>query len=563
MTLRSMDSSTTGGRSPAAAAASQLYYICTACSKCLETEALFLRHSRRVHCKVLHVSKVEGPGEDDSHAVGDWQVALPTAATSRCIQQVTRLPGGGQQSRFREIAASTAAARKQSSRGEVKGAPVSPPACRFLGGATEEDAAVDNDRVAVVQHGAWVNAVPAGGEGSGSRATRSLDEQAIHSTSLEAHGGGGAGEAHPGGAADFVHPSVAQNIQDILDWSTQTDEVDRKCNQQGVLRSDESDGAAGPLSSSADTYLDRIDGGASECGADPMEGCDDADIKEVFSDKANPEVVHQVQRLFMSADDGPREQSLVPLQHPSPLSHAQPPLRAQSCGGGGLRAGGMVGEGPYKCSICQSTYKSHLHLKIHLGKAHKGVACLRPYKCGLCNATFSRRTCLKTHQRVHTGERPFPCRFCSSTFATASSLAYHTKIHTFSLFTVVRLSYVPQVLQFDVRDSPLCTRWCFFRSELCRKHALHMSHLRENSEKPYKCHLCHKAFTQSSSLSGHLQFHGTTQAMQCPTCGLSFNTFYELRKHMRYYHKKQQQGAPAGAAGPANPSLSLYAGGNA
>nr|CAI5838255.1 unnamed protein product [Callosobruchus analis] len=46
----------------------------------------------------------------------------------------------------------------------------------------------------------------------------------------------------------------------------------------------------------------------------------------------------------------------------------------------------------------------------------------RPYKCEVCQKTYKTERCLKVHSLTHSTNRPFVCEFCNKGFLSSTKL---------------------------------------------------------------------------------------------------------------------------------------------
>ena len=87
-----------------------------------------------------------------------------------------------------------------------------------------------------------------------------------------------------------------------------------------------------------------------------------------------------------------------------------------------------------ECKICSATLASKRGLVLHNKAVHEGTK----FDCKFCEKTFSFSTNMKKHvSSVHEGRRPFKCQLCDSTYKAKRHLNYHSSIHehvTFDLF---------------------------------------------------------------------------------------------------------------------------------
>ena len=65
-------------------------------------------------------------------------------------------------------------------------------------------------------------------------------------------------------------------------------------------------------------------------------------------------------------------------------------------------------EKPFKCSVCDKTFRSSWDLNVHQ-RGHTGEKAEKPFKCSICDKTFRSVYDLNVHQRGHTGEELFAC----------------------------------------------------------------------------------------------------------------------------------------------------------
>lgn len=144
------------------------------------------------------------------------------------------------------------------------------------------------------------------------------------------------------------------------------------------------------------------------------------------------------------------------------------------------------------------------------------------HMCSRCNQMFSSEQLLSAHScsAKPTEEKKYPCQVCAEKFTSYWELRKHMNSH------------FPGML--DSKSS-----FC----HLCQKDYTKtgfMNHLRKHTgERPFVCELCHKAFSQSSSLSIHMKFHLNVRKHCCTVCEKKFVTKSELSRHMTVHTKQK------------------------
>ncbi|XP_050077210.1 zinc finger protein 271-like [Anopheles maculipalpis] len=164
-------------------------------------------------------------------------------------------------------------------------------------------------------------------------------------------------------------------------------------------------------------------------------------------------------------------------------------------------ASGSNLERPYKCHICERSYRNQKNLKSHL-KVHEGI---RAYQCEICGKNFSGSSYLVIHRRRHTGERPFKCVTCGKAFVDSRALAVHARLH---------------------------------------------------SGERLKCEKCEKTFSSVSALTVHNRLHTGIHPYKCELCGKTFPQYNNLKHHMKKHEQpnaseNQSPGGTPPACGPA------------
>ncbi|KAK0142139.1 Zinc finger protein 2 [Merluccius polli] len=167
------------------------------------------------------------------------------------------------------------------------------------------------------------------------------------------------------------------------------------------------------------------------------------------------------------------------------------------------------------CFQCASSFQTDSELKAH-SQAHQ---C--PYQCSHCDKRFRLLSTLTTHQQTHRAAGGFTCGRCVGVFNSASELRTHRQTHRH-----------PQ-LPSPLLGCPACSQTFATQTELFRHQQTHPA-----TDRPFKCNVCDKIFTDLTQLRIHLREH-KQRSFQCDQCPKSFITLQSLQVHGRRHSGPQ------------------------
>ncbi|ELT91437.1 hypothetical protein CAPTEDRAFT_229250, partial [Capitella teleta] len=211
-----------------------------------------------------------------------------------------------------------------------------------------------------------------------------------------------------------------------------------------------------------------------------------------------------------------------------------------------------TGERPYECELCKKNFNSSSHLNRHM-LSHTGE---KPHQCPICHNSYATSDILKGHIRRHTGEKPYKCLDCKKAFFTYPN--YHSHLQTrahksrtagLACPNCNRAFHSAPALRAHMKR-PLCTMLGKHQCNDCGKRFPQESALckhlenQTSEDKPYRCHVCCKSYSQLRNLRVHMQVHNDVSKYVCGICNKKFKLAISLKNHMRKHNDDKRHKCP-------------------
>jgi C2H2-type zinc finger/Zinc finger, C2H2 type len=166
----------------------------------------------------------------------------------------------------------------------------------------------------------------------------------------------------------------------------------------------------------------------------------------------------------------------------------------------------------HKCSICQRGFVSERCLAEHT-LAHKG----EQHICEECGRVFSTPGRLRSHKLTHASAVPEVCQLCGQSFATKSQLHGHN-------FEAHR----PK----DTMKIPCVVCGAMYKKKTMRSHCLAAHTVYTTTENVFGCPLCPIKYKNEKQVKQHIRLsHNNERNHACPECPLKFGTPNRLKRH--------------------------------
>ncbi|WAR12221.1 ZN236-like protein [Mya arenaria] len=240
-----------------------------------------------------------------------------------------------------------------------------------------------------------------------------------------------------------------------------------------------------------------------------------------------------VQQTATDAGDGEmqqQQQQLMSTAAPMPAMRDQEDLKPP------------IGKGPYTCDICEKKCEKWNQYVRHI-KTHDDD---KPFRCFHCPATFNIADNLKLHLAIHVEDGAKPsCPDCGKDFSRIASLKAHIMLHekeeslmciecgdefgTQSHLDRHMLEHKEEREGTRVFSCKQCSAQFFSRGEL-KEHT--KQHFKIRTSFSNKCSHCNKTFQKPSQLLRHVRIHTGDRPFKCHVCLKAFNQRGALQLHI-------------------------------
>ncbi|XP_065088676.1 zinc finger protein 271-like [Ochlerotatus camptorhynchus] len=240
------------------------------------------------------------------------------------------------------------------------------------------------------------------------------------------------------------------------------------------------------------------------------------------------------------------------------------------------------------CPVCSKEFAKKYHLTRHM-RCHLSSP---EFICELCNTGFTRREHLYRHMKTHDpAEKKLECPKCHKKFVRRDHIRAHLKTHTMTPLAIeeVMQSFpveTPERKQSEKGDKedetePKGPKEChicgkkFLRAFRLKQHMLsheiniqcehcnkkfaagayqfYKVHMEEDhpamqllpekkvddedSDRPFRCDLCDRAFNRKTHLNRHMTMHDSSKQFECNVCHKKFNRKDNLQAHLKMHVK--------------------------
>lgn len=176
----------------------------------------------------------------------------------------------------------------------------------------------------------------------------------------------------------------------------------------------------------------------------------------------------------------------------------------------------------YHCKKCDGIFPTRNQYQKHYRRCYPEssdlAASVVNHLCYICGKNLSTRTSLWSHMLLHEQTAYFSCFVCDRSFMELDQLKRHTLVDHNKVY--------------DVSLNPFQCEICGETSACAGTFSRHM--YIQHGDKPFKCVVCSKSFSQKPGLDEHKRLH-INKKYKCPTCDKTFARKQYAEEHIRLH----------------------------
>ncbi|GIY31046.1 hypothetical protein CDAR_266341 [Caerostris darwini] len=173
---------------------------------------------------------------------------------------------------------------------------------------------------------------------------------------------------------------------------------------------------------------------------------------------------------------------------------------------------------------------------------------MRPFACGVCDEVFNCRDDFDNHYIIHSIENPHVCNVCGKSFKLQRSLHVHSHTHSkkkphscyvCNLGFTRKYRLLNHYLSHYKKEAPSSEPVKKKRTQKTKKTARRRA--TASDKEVHMCDMCYMEFPNKHDLAKHYGEHFNEKPFKCPICNKGFSEQWRLSRHGIYHNAQASQ----------------------